>query len=396
MGIDWEDTLGDTSYEDAVDIAVKSLESLKQEEEAIEQDEMQGQKDTVSTQILPEQGSHRVVVPTLFKFEKVEIKSDDCVKAKLTRIYDKNIRDKYMKKGYVYNALLPYSVKSANIPYAYQGDKDMQFLLPNKPNNRMLFLRLIGEDSEVAGYRDKSFAKVVFWPEVKGASASSKKGEVEFGMGIEAYEGLEDLSLNHYLILEDHTTCKKFAFECWVEQLPVPGKDEGIYAYVDGSAGDTDRPEDFGSGCVVTIDKKVYLAHCEETDSGRNVSAEYLAATKVFKYFPKDVKNLKELYIYYDNNNVGYVPAGLYKPGTKYAHDYLEAIETFEKENPDTILKFIHTDGHSGIAGNEMADQMAERKKKKLDKLLPGFQENRGKLCPGDGSYSTALTGVFQ
>lgn len=302
--------------------------------------------------------NNRVFIPTLFKMAGLEEKAGINTEAKLSRIYDNNIKSKYM----------------------------------SKPNNRMLFLKLIAENEEVEQYKEKCFASVIFWSEKDKRYTPSKKGSIEFPFGLESYDALEELSQQKYLVLEDCSINKKFAFECWIEQLPIPGKDEGIYAYVDGSSGDKQYPENFGSGYAVTIGKNVYFGHCEGSDSGRNVSAEYLAATKVFHYFPKEITNLKELCIYYDNNNVGYVPVGLYKPGTEYAHAYVEAVDAFQKEYPETILKFIHTDGHSGIYGNEMADQMAERKEKELLKLVAGFEENRAELCPKDGSYSASLT----
>ncbi len=337
----------------------------------------------------------RIVIPTLFKFEKLLKQPSGNVGGVLVRVYDNNIRDKYMKKEYVYNALLPYFPKSAKAVYRYQGDGNMQFLLPVKPNNRMLFMKLIGDDEAVTEYEDKWFAKAIFFSKADKEFNKNQKGSVEFNCDMDAYGELEELKEEKYLIMEDHSNNKKYVFECWIEQLPVPGMTEGIYAYVDGSSGDKNRPEGIGSGCVVNIGKEIYLAHWEGSDSGRNVSAEYFAATKVFEHFPREMKELKEIYIYYDNNNVGYVPADLYNPASIYGQDYAKAIKAFEKDYPEVLINFIHTDGHSGIYGNEMADQVAEWKTDALKDLPAGYQEERAKLCPEDGSYSTALSYVL-
>lgn len=44
MGIDWEGTLGSTSYEDAVDIAARALEKMKEREMEAEE-EQHGEKE---------------------------------------------------------------------------------------------------------------------------------------------------------------------------------------------------------------------------------------------------------------------------------------------------------------------------------------------------------------
>ena len=385
MGIDWEGILGDTSYEDAVEIARESLEGFSE-------DNIDYGQEWEEVSKLP--GTNRIVIPTLFKMGKLQQNKEGKAEAYLSRIYDPNISGKYMHNGFIYNALLPYTKPLNKVSYDYKGKKDIEFLLPERPNNRMLFLQLIASDDDVYPYMDKSFALVSFWNKEVPEYSPSKKGKIEFRFGLDEYEKFETSEAAKYLVIEDWATRTKYAFICSTEQLPVPGKEEGAYVYVDGSAGDVENTDQFGSGAVVSIGKKVYFSHCEGEDHGKNVSAEYLAATKVFEHFPKENNDIKELYIYYDNNNVGYVPAELYIPGKNYnyAQDYIKAIKKFEKENPKTLIFFVHTDGHSGIFGNEMADQMAERKKKELEKLTPGFEEKRKQLCPEDGSFSEALT----
>ena len=339
------------------------------------------------------------LVPTLFKLEEKTITiQSTCVKANLTRIYDDNIKNKYMKKGNIYNALLPYfDNKSGSthfdneMSYEYKGANDIVFTMLKKPNNRMLFLKLVEVGNEASVYTQNCFAKVTFLSKTDSEyHKEKKKGIVEFYLNTEDYNGLNALENGKYLLLEDRMNEQLYAFECWIEQLPEPGKDEGVYVYTDGSAGGK-NPEEYGSGYVLNIGKNVYLGHTKGKDTGRNVSAEYEAVTNVFLHMPKEVENTEEVTIYYDNNNVGYIAVGIYKAGTSYSQKYVKVLEEYLKNHPETKLTFVHTDGHSDIYGNEMADQVAQRKEEYLKKLVAGFAEKRAILCPEDGRFSEPL-----
>ena len=50
MGFDWEDTLGDTSYEDAVDIAARALEKMQEDELELEEEAQDGEADEENTE----------------------------------------------------------------------------------------------------------------------------------------------------------------------------------------------------------------------------------------------------------------------------------------------------------------------------------------------------------
>lgn len=50
MGFDWEDILGDTSYEDAVDIAARALEKMQDDELEPEEEAQDGEADAESTE----------------------------------------------------------------------------------------------------------------------------------------------------------------------------------------------------------------------------------------------------------------------------------------------------------------------------------------------------------
>lgn len=46
MGFDWEDTLGDTVYEDAVDMAAQALEKMQENKLALEEEAQEGEADS--------------------------------------------------------------------------------------------------------------------------------------------------------------------------------------------------------------------------------------------------------------------------------------------------------------------------------------------------------------
>lgn len=405
MGIDWEGILGDTSYEDAVEIARESLYASPDDDIDMSAFDEGGYVDEnidpydnemlfglIYDPFFADQkliaGTNRMIIPTLFKIGKIEKNANGMATGRLSRIYDQTICAKHMEVGNYFNALLPYTEPLNNVPYTYGGSQDIQFLLPEKPNNRMMYLKLIAKGDEVEQYIDKCQVRVCFRKRKDKNNSANNKGTIEFNCALEEYNTSLPLG---YLLLTDEENNTRYVFDSHLEDLPVPGDVDKFFAYVDGSAGDVDDQEHFGSGAVVSILGTVYLSHCEGDDKGRNVSAEYLAATKLFEHFPETKYKIIQLDVYYDNNNVGYIPAGLYQPGTDYARNYIAAIEKFEKEHPDTVINFVHTDGHSGIFGNEMADEMAEHKRKELDRLKHDFEEKRKALCPEDGSFSEGL-----
>lgn len=331
--------------------------------------------------------NHTSLIPTLFKF-KVGIiaKFENKIEMELARVYDDNIRDKYMQKGNVYNALLPYFETPRSTLYSYSGNSQIDFKLRKKPNNRMLMMKLIGMGEEVSAYEKKCFAYVDFFKPAKKAP----KGRIQLNYGLNAYEKLTDLDEKKYLILDDQNKNIQYVFECWIEQLPMPGVDSGIYAYLDGTSNNDTNPEDIAAGYVVNIGTDVYFGRQESNDIGRNVSAEYLAATNVLQNLPA-YGEFASITMYFDNINVGYVGAGLYNPDKPFGIRYKKALEDFMEKNPNTKLQFVHTDSHSYIYGNEMADQMAQGKERKLMELAKNFKENREKICPVDGKFSEVM-----
>lgn len=328
------------------------------------------------------------LVPTLFKFKSgILTRTSDGIEVDLCRIYDDSIKNKYMQTGNVFNALLPYIEKASSKIYSYQGETQIDFKLRKKPNNRMLMLKLIDSGDAVAEYEEKSFAHAVFF----ASASSTKKGMLQLKCSLDEYEKLEALDENKYLILDDQKNQIKYVFECWIEQLPMPGVDEGVYVYSDGSSNNDTDPEVFGAGYVLNVGKDVYFGHKDGKDKGRNVSAEYLAGTNVFQFLPDIADDCEEVTLYFDNINVGYVAAGVYHSSDNFGAAYFQMFEEYIKAHPNTKVTFVHTDSHSGIYGNEIADQMAQGKEKDLMKLANGFKESRDKICPKDGSFSKAM-----
>lgn len=345
------------------------------EEVNFEDEEMVEEENTIS------------LVPTLFKMSSSIIsKNQDGIEMSLVRVYDDTIRDKYMQKGNVYNALLPYFETTRSEIYSYKGKNQIDFKLRKKPNNRMLMMKLIDKGESVSNYENECFAHAEFF----AVPNKSKKGKIQLNYSLDAYEKIETLGENKYLIVDDQKKQIRYVFECWIEQLPMPGIDKGVYVYLDGSSNNDTNPEDIGAGYVVNIGTDVYFGHEDSNDSGRNVSAEYLAATNVFKNLP-EMGTFASVTIYFDNINVGYVGAGLYHPDKSFGKNYISTFEAFKEKYPNTKVKFVHTDSHSYIFGNEMADQMAQGKEKDLMKLAKDFKENRDKICSRDGRFSDVM-----
>lgn len=327
------------------------------------------------------------LVPTLFKFSTGMVtKTRNGMEVDLVRVYDNKIRDSYMQKGHVFNVLLPYFAPPRSVLYAYKGEHQIDFKLRKKPNNRMLMLELIDSGADVSKYEESCFGHAEFF----AVPNKSKKGKLQLNYSLDAYEKLETLDENNYLIVTDQGTQMRYVFECWIDQLPMPGIDRGVYAYLDGSSNNDSDPEDIAAGYVLNIGTDVYFGHKDSHDKGRNVSAEYLAGTKVFEQLPK-MGRFASVTIYFDNINVGYVIAGLYNSGTEFGNRYLKTFQQFMKNDPNINVQFIHTDSHSYIYGNEMADQMAQGKQKDLMKLAKDFKENRDKICPEDGGFSEIM-----
>lgn len=134
--------------------------------------------------------------------------------------------------------------------------------------------------------------------------------------------------------------------------LPFPA------AYVDGSYNPAIRV--YGYGGFIVVDGKKYTFSGNGSDpemaSMRNVAGEIegcMAAVKKAKEI-----GLSELTIYYDYTGIEMWATGQWKcnkTGTAAYRDFMQKV----REDSFTV-KFRKVKGHSGVPGNEIADQLAK------------------------------------
>ena len=130
------------------------------------------------------------------------------------------------------------------------------------------------------------------------------------------------------------------------------------YAFVDGSY----NPETkvYGCGGFLYDDKNERhpiqaSGSDEEMASMRNVAGEILGATLAIK---KAVElGLPKLTVYYDYEGIKHWAEQTWKRNKKGTVEYSEFVASVRNQ---IQLKFVHVKAHTGIPGNEEADQMAK------------------------------------
>jgi ribonuclease HI len=309
------------------------------------------------------------LIPTLLQIDNNTLKEvNGRTTAQLSREYDNNII-KTLKIGSKLNFMLPYPNGEKNenetLDYTFQSDsEEITFRLPKYPVDKMVIATIKGISQTKPSDTDKYHISARFYKDIKNGSKS--KGEIEFLNYADIPDKLE-------MLLFDEQMGIYFVFDCKLEHFPTPGKNEGAFAYVDGSSQKTKnagkgQDELYGAGVVISHDKAVYFDLATGKSRGANYDGEIVAATNAFKYLEDIVSDTDNITMFFDNTAIGYTAAGIFKAESDIAKGYKMELEAFRIKFPNVKLNFVHVDGHFAVLGNEMADRMAQVNDGEFDK----------------------------
>lgn len=142
-----------------------------------------------------------------------------------------------------------------------------------------------------------------------------------------------------------------------VQAAPQEGLPEN-YAFVDGSYNSATGVYGYG-GFLVSGGKKEILQGSgsePEMASMHNVAGEVLGSMAAIKRALE--LGLSELTVYYDYMGIEMWATGAWKRnrrGTEAYHEYVQSVKD------RLLIRFVKVKGHSGVEGNEEADQLAKQ-----------------------------------
>lgn len=147
---------------------------------------------------------------------------------------------------------------------------------------------------------------------------------------------------------------------------PVAGDDKTYmdidpyipYAYVDGSYNQATGV--YGCGGFLHENGKYHIITASGSGpekSMRNVAGEIMGACRAIKLAYS--LRLRKIQICYDYLGIEQWASGVWETKNEWTKDYHEFIQKYSKLGMQLI--FIHTKGHTGIAGNEFADHLAKQ-----------------------------------
>jgi ribonuclease HI len=297
------------------------------------------------------------LIPTLLQIDNTTFeKRDSKTTAQLSRVYDNNII-KTLKIGSKLNFMLPYpdgeKDEKETSDYTFQSDsEEITFRLPKYLVEKMVIATIKEISQTEPSDMDKYHISARF------KNGSKPKGEIDF-------LNYADIPDEFEMLLFDEQMGVYFVFDCKLEHFPIPGKNEGAFAYVDGSSQKTKnagkgQEEVYGAGVVISHDKAVYFDLATGKSCGANYDGEIVAATNAFKYLEDIVSDTDNITMFFDNTAIGYTAAGIFKAESDIAKGYKMELEAFRIKFPNVKLNFVHVDGHFAVLGNELADRMAQ------------------------------------